>query len=235
MNYRSLVPYIIRRFIKKKAGIPDTWNTLIKLKKEHNFYPKIIFDVGAYKGEWTKMCSKIFPNCQYFLFEPQKELNLLLENPLPKNITYENILLGKKDNKKVNFYENETSSSVLKFGNHNNPTFKKTMSLDTFVKNQNIPDIDILKIDVQGYELEVLKGSLLSLETIQFLIVEVSFLEIYDNAPLANEIIQFLNTQNFQIFDIVDFKLRPLDRILFQVDMFFIKKDSIIIENKKYY
>ena len=80
-----------------------------------------------------------------------------------------------------------------------------------------------------------MKGSLLSLETIQFLIVEVSFLEIYENAPLANEIIQFLNTQNFQIFDIVDFKLRPLDRILFQVDMFFIKKDSIIIENKKYY
>ena len=234
MNYKSFVPYIIRRFFKKKAGVPDTWNTLTKLKKEHSFNPKMILDVGAYKGEWTKMCLKIFPDAKYYLFEPQKKIELFLKKPFPNNIIYENILLGKKDDVGVSFYENKTSSSVLRFGNHTNPIPKKTTSLDTFVFKQKISTIDILKIDVQGYELEVLKGALLSLKNTHFLIVEVSFLEIYENAPLANEIIQFLNTQNFQIFDIVDFKLRPLDRILFQVDMFFIKKDSIIIENKKY-
>ena len=235
MSYKSFVPYIVRRFLKKKFGVPDTWNTLYKLKKEHNFNPKIIFDVGAYKGEWTKMCTKIFSEAKYYLFEPQNKLDLLLKKPFPNNIIYENVLLGEKDGADVDFYENKTSSSVLRFGNHNNPVSKKTTSLDTFTFKEKISTIDILKIDVQGYELEVLKGAILSLENTHFLIVEVSFLEIYENAPLANEIIQFLNTQNFQIFDIVDFKLRPLDRILFQVDMFFIKKDSIIIENKKYY
>ena len=234
MNYRSLVPYIIRRFLKKKVGIQDTWNTLIKLKKEHNFYPKTILDIGAYKGEWTKMCLKIYPDAKYYLFEPQKRLELVFKKPLPNNIIYENILLGQKNHHNVNFYENKTSSSVFRFGNHNNPTPKKTISLDSFSNKQKISSIDILKIDVQGYELEVLKGAVSSLKNTQFIIVEVSFLEIYEKAPLAHEVIQFLDIQNFQIFDIVDFKFRPLDRILYQVDMFFIKKDSIIIKDNRY-
>ena len=105
---------------------------------------------------------------------------------------------------------------------------------DEVISRLTRESIDILKIDVQGYELQVLKGAISSLKSIEIIIVEVSFLEIYQNCPLANKLIQFLDNLNFQIFDIVDFKYRPLDSNLFQVDMFFIKKDSNIIKNKNY-
>ncbi len=234
MNIRSFFPFTLRRILKRRAGIPDTWNSLIRLKKIHHFNPKIIFDVGAYKGEWTKMCLKIYPQSKFFLFEPQNHLKKELNSLQNKNIIYENILIADQDNREVNFYEFNTSSSVLKFGK-NIPSVKKTTkSLDTYIKENKIKAIDILKIDVQGYELNVLMGAISSLKIIEVLIIEVSFLEIYEKSPLAIRIIEFLDKNNFQIFDVVDFKYRPLDNNLFQVDMFFINKKSKIINDKRY-
>ena len=234
MNFKSLFPFILRRILKKKAGVPDTWNSLIQLKDKHSFNPKVIFDIGAYKGDWTKMCLKIYPKSKYFLFEPQDYLSKFLNSFQNRNIIYENILFGDQNNKEVKFYQFKTSSSVLKFG-ENIPSLKKrTRSLDNYIKENKIEAIDILKVDVQGYELNVLKGAISSLGMIEILIIEVSFLEIYEKSPLASRIIKFLDENNFQIFDVVDFKYRPLDNNLFQVDMFFINKKSNIINDKRY-
>ena len=234
MNLKSLFPFTLRRIFKKKAGVPDTWNSLIQLKNKHSFNPKVIFDIGAYKGDWTKMCLKIFPKSKFYLFEPQDYLSKFLNSFKNKNIVYENILFGDKDDKEVKFYQFKTSSSVLKFG-ENIPSIKKrTTSLDNYIKENKIKTIDILKVDVQGYELNVLKGAISSLRIIEILIIEVSFLEIYEKSPLAVKIIEFLDKNNFQIFDIVDFKYRPLDNNLFQVDMFFINKKSKIVNDKRY-
>ena len=56
-----------------------------------------------------------------------------------------------------------------------------------------------MKIDVQGFELEVLKGSYSTLKKIKYIIIEVSNDEIYFKQPLANEIIKYLNSNNFRI------------------------------------
>ena len=234
MNLKSLFPFTLRRILKRKAGVPDTWNSLIQLKDKHRFYPKVIFDIGAYKGDWTKMCFKICPKSKFYLFEPQDYLRKYLNSFQNKNIVYENILFGDQDNKEVKFYQFRTSSQVLKFGENIPSVKKRTRSLDNYIKENKIESIDILKIDVQGYELNVLKGAISSLGMIEILIIEVSFLEIYEKSPLASRIIKFLDENNFQIFDIVDFKYRPLDNNLFQVDMFFINKKSNIINDKRY-
>ena len=206
----------------------------VVLKNRHRFNPKVIFDIGAYKGDWTKMCLKIYPRSKYFLFEPQDYLSKFLNSFQNRNIIYENILFGDQNNKEVKFYQFKTSSSVLKFG-ENIPSLKKrTRSLDNYIKENKIEAIDILKVDVQGYELNVLKGAISSLGMIEILIIEISFLEIYEKSPLASRIIKFLDENNFQIFDVVDFKYRPLDNNLFQVDMFFINKKSKIINDKRY-
>ena len=94
----------------------------------------MIFDIGAYKGNWTKMCLKIFPSSDYYLFEPQDEMSPILNKIFKDNITIENSVLGNEDGKKVDFYQFKTSSSVLKFGKNIPSTKKVTKSLDTFVK-----------------------------------------------------------------------------------------------------
>ena len=54
-----------------------------------------------------------------------------------------------------------------------------------------------MKIDVQGYELEVLKGSSDLLQSIFYVYVECSFIELYDEQPLANDVINFLEKFSF--------------------------------------
>ena len=56
-----------------------------------------------------------------------------------------------------------------------------------------------MKIDVQGYELEVLKGSENILKKVEYILIEVSENEMYKDQPLSNEIINFLQNRNYQI------------------------------------
>ena len=65
------------------------------------------------------------------------------------------------------------------------------------------PDLyDTMHIDVQGYELEVLKGAVASLASIDEITVEVNRAELYEGCPMAEEIIMFLEDQGFALITI---------------------------------
>ena len=136
------------------------------------------------------------------------------------------------DGLEVNFYEQGTSSSALRYGPHI-PIKKVTTSLDSYCIKNSIKNIDILKMDVQGYELNILKGAQSILKDVELIIAEVSFIDVIIDCPLANEVIQFLDSCEFQLIDVVDFKPRALDNLLWQVDMFFLKKDSFLLKDKR--
>ena len=225
------VPWFLRRYIKNILGLPDVWNTLYQLK-QRGFYPEIILDVGAFNGNWTKDCRKIFNNSQYYLIEPQDRLKSELERMENQKIIYKNLLLGRQDDAIVDFYISGTSSSILKFDS-STPVKRKTTSMDTLCKNINISKIDLLKLDVQGYELEILKGAKNVLKRTSLIITEVSLIDVYENCPLVSEIVKYLDTRDFQLFDIADFRRRELDNSLWQCDMFFIRKDNHILFDKR--
>ena len=71
--------------------------------------------------------------------------------------------------------------------------------MDEIIIGQKIVDPILVKIDVQGYEIEVLKGAEKILEKINYLLIEISESEIYQGQPHSNEIITFLQDRNFQI------------------------------------
>jgi FkbM family methyltransferase len=231
MNFRKLFPWGIRRFLKNIADVPDMWNTLYRLK-EQNITPKTIFDVGAFSGEWTRNCLKIFPDSNYYLFEAQTDMADSLKMMETDQIITENMFLGENDGTSLDFFEAGTSSSAFRFGPHTSIK-KNTTSLDNYCRGNSINTIDILKLDVQGYELNKLKGAQTILKNVNVIITEVSFIDVYVDSPLVNEVIQFLDLYQFQVFDIVDFRRREIDNHLWQCDMFFIKKDSFLLKEKR--
>jgi hypothetical protein len=85
---------------------------------------------------------------------------------------------------------------------------------------------DFLKIDVQGYELEVLKGAEALLPSIEVVFTEVNHIEIYRGAPLAAEIIAWLGDRGYALHDICNFMPRPRDGALWQTDMIFVRASS---------
>ena len=193
-------------------------------------YAKTLIDVGSNKGQFSLMARKFFPNIMIHSFEPQIEILNLQKKVLgTNNINYYNFALG-REKKELELYitKRKDSSSVLRpiLGNNKNYIIneKKKISvkkLDELLDFKSIEKPSIIKLDVQGYELEVLKGSENTLDYIDYVIAEISSTEIYENQTQADELIKFLESKSFEIKDRCN--LSRVEDKLFQEDVLFCK------------
>jgi len=86
---------------------------------------------------------------------------------------------------------------------------KKTIQVDQVRLDSVIKEeIDVLKFDLQGYELEALKGCTKIFEKTRLILLEVEFVYIYENQPLFAEIDMFLRSKGFALFNLYDLYTR---------------------------
>ena len=233
-----LIPGSLVEKLRMRLGVPSQKWSLINLKKS-GFNPTKIVDIGAYEGKWTEEVSEVFPKAQFLMIEAQSEKEPLIKNVALKDSSrrdYRIELLSSDDNKMLLFNQYESASSVL-VEHHDTGAKKKTItskSLDTVLNDSNFQTPDFIKLDTQGYELEILKGGNNALTFAKVVLMEVSFIDIYKNGPLVLDVLNFMDKHNFQTYDICSIMRRPLDKALFQSDLLFIKKDSPLIQSKKW-
>ena len=199
------------------------YNLLNLLKKGLKI--NIIFDIGAFRGEWSKLLSETsLKKKEFYLFEANEENRNFLEK-----LNFKFFLKVLSDqNKDVNFYSNlSTGDSYLKeqtsfYSENLQPSVRKAITLDELVKKEKIPLPDFLKIDTQGSELDILKGSKESLSQCSLIYLECPIVEYNLNAPKLNEYIDYLNSINFVPLDICE--IHKMDNVLIQIDILFIRK-----------
>ena len=92
-----------------------------------------------------------------------------------------------------------------------------------------------MKLDVQGYELEVLAGAPETLARTEVILSEVSLLEYNEGQPLMADVIAYLGQRDFVPFDICGGLRRSSDLALFQTDMIFVRRDSSLREKRKFW
>lgn len=214
------------------------FNKKISCLKKNNYIPSTIIDAGAFRGLWTKEMLKIYPDSKYYLFEGNShdELNILNDK---NNINiYDNTILF-DSNTEVDWYkENFTGDSIFKeksiLYRNTKPIKKSAVTLDSICKNDNILLHDkniFFKIDCQGAEIAILKGSTGILKNTDFILLEIPLFYNYNNDVLNfTEHIKFLESINFVVFDIIDKHLlnstiNKEKKYSFQVDMLFINKN----------
>jgi FkbM family methyltransferase len=180
-----------------------------------------IFDVGAYDGQTALRYAFLFPKAQVYAFEPfpesfQQAAELTKQEARIK--PYPMAVSSSEGKALLNINEFAPTNSLLasnKIGNdvdHLTQTKRteevNTISLDTFCTNQNITFIDILKMDIQGGELDALKGAekLLKTQKIGLIYTEVEFVSIYKEQPLFSDIELYLRQFGYSLYKIMNLK-----------------------------
>jgi hypothetical protein len=136
----------------------------------------------------------------------------------------------------VRFNKYETASSVLSENNMTNAEIesRKLTTLDTIVDQKAIDGSVLIKIDTQGYELEILKGATQFLQKADVVLLEVSLLNIYIDSPLVDEVMFFMKEKGFYLYDICSIIRRPLDGALYQSDFIFVTKNFLNRDSTKW-
>jgi FkbM family methyltransferase len=149
-------------------------------------------------------------------------------------------LLGPEEKDAVTFYRPEagtTGSSILP----ELTLFEKeafTLPMDTLDRLTDAAALQsplLLKLDVQGFELEVLKGGSRTLRLSEVVMMEASLLPYNEGAPLFAEVVAFMNAEGFVTFDFCGQLRRQSDHVLFQTDIVFVRRESDLRAPRKFW
>lgn len=188
---------------------------LAKLLSSHNI--DLVLDVGANQGQYAGYLRSIGYHGRIVCFEPLSDAYTILSNYARKDrktIIAPRMALGDhKGSATINVAANSESSSLLMVSDAHlkaEPLVKsigtETVSLNRLdeVALDYMTDIDsvFLKIDVQGYELSVLRGAGELLSKIRGIQIELSLEPLYDGEPLYREMIEIVEAAGFELHDI---------------------------------
>jgi FkbM family methyltransferase len=191
----------------------------------------VIIDVGAAHGDTTAYFLKLIPGCQVYNFEANPDLAAEIKKRFANQPvkTYPVALSDKADKLTFHIADNEFSSSYKEY--NDNEQFQNIKSvdvdaipLDTIMNEENsVNEIDILKLDVQGAELDVLRGANQTLKKTKMLIVEQSVDSPYIGGSKYYEVDNFLRDSGFDLLDIV-ITYRKDGLVLTEFDSIYIQK-----------
>jgi FkbM family methyltransferase len=169
-----------------------------------------IVDVGANRGQFALITRNVFPKARILSFEPLEEPARIFKKIFGNdpNVTLHTCAIGcQKTSATIHITRADDSSSLLPVTKTQSDLFPGATEqatrqvlvypLSQLLDPASIPPASLLKIDVQGYELEVLQGCEEILQKFSHLYIECSFIELYAGQALAHQIIAWLEERNF--------------------------------------
>lgn len=178
----------------------------------------VVVDVGANVGQTIDLVRRTFAKPMIFSFEPNPELWPALRDKYERvGVTVESLALGNSEGN-IAFYVSENSElgSVLAPNRGDENPFRKieirervnvsVTSFDTWIDCKKLGRIDLLKVDTQGFDLEVLHGASKTLDrrALEIVLVEVNFIKIYESQCSFSEIQQFMKEKGYGLLTLYE-------------------------------
>jgi FkbM family methyltransferase len=203
--------------------------------------PASIVDVGAAFGAFTETCQGVFPSARYLAVEPLEEHRPKLAALTRKYSNTEFVIAAaapKAGTLTLQVHPDLDGSSLYLeqaiAGVNGVPRAVEAVTLDGLSARFGLAGPFLLKLDVQGAELAVLEGAPAVLAATEYALLEVSLFEFFDGGPVLNDVLDFMRTSGFSVYDVLGWQYRPLDQALAQLDMAFVKTDGALRASRAY-
>ena len=247
MNIIEKLVKLIKNIIKDNF-LPKSklTNDVIYLLKKNHIASPVIFDVGAFQGNWIKNYLKSFPKLKGFLFEPYRiSYEYLIKRFKNKNrLSIFNIALSSEIGfLEVNINTKAYTNSLLELDpsapdswkndelKHKDKMKVRVNTLDSFYKNisKNINQINLLKLDVQGLEYEVLKGghNLLDKKLVDIILIEMLVVPTYKKESQLSKLFEIFENYDYVLYGIYDIERGSKFGPIQQFDAIFTKENFI--------
>ncbi len=213
---------------RRKAEKLSHRNALARLKSL-GFAPGVIYDIGAYRGGWARLASEVFPAAQIVLLEANADQAATLAALGHRHVI---AALGAADGDRRPFHvprAGDVTGASLYLENtahyaasNRDVRALETVRLDTLVARERLPAPALVKIDVQGAELDVLAGGAETLRAAQALIVEVSLVDYNKGGPLIADVMAALDRAGWRCADLCEVH-RTAGHFVLQLDLLFVR------------
>ena len=202
------------------------------------YTPSLIVDVGA--GEGTSPLLQTWPNIPTIWIEPLEEFGSRL-NDLAKKHPGRVVLAaaGEKGGRlTINVHNDLFGSSLLQESDGKEADGQARevpiIRLDDEVDRTKAGNSVLLKLDVQGAELQALNGATELLKHCEVVIMEVNFFNLQKESPVLLDVLNYMKERGFVAYDIFDGHNRPLDDALAQRDVLFVQENGRFRKSHKW-
>jgi len=188
--------------------------------------PKRFLDIGAHTGDFTKDLTRLAPDCDVIMVEANPNCELYLQK---LKYGYDMVALSNKQGKAELFVEKAnsigTGTSLYRENTewYADGKFEKVeVELDTLDNRSYFADevIDLVKLDVQGAELDILEGGRKTITRSKYVLIETSLVVYNHGAPMIDAIVPKMKEYGFYMEDFMDYQRFPNNQV-FQLDILF--------------
>lgn len=194
--------------------LPLTHVQYLERLKQNGVEPRVIYDIGSCVMHWTNEALQIWPTAHYVLFEAMPSVEFLYQERGIRD--YHIGVLGSTTGKTVEFWQNdyhpggnsyfkenvEINPAVPEYFNENHRKIYLTRTLSDVVNERQFPLPDLVKMDVQGAELDIVKGAENIIKHAQHVILELQKVEYNKGAPLNQEVIDYMYQLGFDCWGV---------------------------------
>lgn len=218
---KKLIERISGYWIYRREHLPVGTDIFVDLDRFNRDDFSIIFDVGANIGQTASRYLDLFPKAKIYSFEPVTATYEALQKNMSKNkrvLTFQHAFGLEEEKVEISLNPNpvcSTNSLNKQVMNQDPEALKETLDvkkLDEFMVKHQIEKIDFLKIDTEGWEIQVLSGAqdAINQKKINLILCEVGFTNENSRNTRFDDLNKFMSEKGYYFYGLYDISLRQL-------------------------